>query len=189
MAALAVSARTGAGLDALRDALERVVATVPERAAAGGPACLHVDRAFTIQGAGTVVTGTLWAGEIVRGGELLLLPRGVRVRVRGVQVHDEPRERAPAGQRVAVNLAGVGRREVARGDVLAGLDAPVRATHVIDAALDFGAQREREPDHGVRVAVHHGTREAPARLHRLGGRFWQIRLERALIAARPAIGS
>ncbi len=183
VAALAVSARTGAGLDALRDALERVIETVPERAAAGGPACLHVDRAFTIKGAGTVVTGTLWAGEIVRGGELLLLPRGVRVRVRGVQVHDEPRERAPAGQRVAVNLAGVGRREVARGDVLAGLDAPVRATHVIDAALDFGAQREREPDHGVRVAVLHGTREAPARLHRLGGRFWQIRLERALIAA------
>ncbi|HEU0316010.1 MAG TPA: selenocysteine-specific translation elongation factor, partial [Solirubrobacteraceae bacterium] len=179
VASVAVSVRTGVGLDELRAALAALVETLPPRAAgSGGPAVLHVDRAFTIRGAGTVVTGTLWSGEVARGEELVLLPRGLRVRVRGVQVHDEPRDRAAAGQRVAVNLAGIARRDVARGDVLAGAGAPVRATHVIDAALDFGAQREREPEHGVRVAVHHGTREAPARLHRLGGRFWQIRLER-----------
>ncbi len=183
VAAVAVSARTGVGLDGLRAALAALVETLAPRAAPGGPALLHVDRAFTIKGAGTVVTGTLWAGEIARGEELVLLPRGLRVRVRGVQVHDEPRERAAAGQRVAVNLAGTARRDVARGDVLAGAGAPVRATHVIDAALEFGEHREREPEHGVRVAVHHGTREAPARLHRLGGRFWQIRLERALVVA------
>jgi selenocysteine-specific elongation factor len=181
--AIPVSVRTGAGLDELRAGLERLVAGLPGRPAAAGPAVLHVDRAFTIKGAGTVVTGTLWSGEIVRGGELVLLPRGLRVRVRGVQVHDEPRDRAGAGQRVAVNLAGLAVRDVARGDVLAGVDASARSTHVIDAALEFGEHREREPDHGVRVAVHHGTREAPARLHRLGGRFWQIRLERALVAA------
>ncbi len=184
VASVAVSVRTGVGLDALRAALATLVETLAPRAAgSGGPAVLHVDRAFTIKGAGTVVTGTLWSGEVARGEELVLLPRGLRVRVRGVQVHDEPRERAAAGQRVAVNLAGIARRDVARGDVLAGAGAPVRATHVIDAALDFGEHREREPEHGVRVAVHHGTREAPARLHRLGGRFWQIRLERALIVA------
>ncbi|MGI8800975.1 MAG: selenocysteine-specific translation elongation factor [Solirubrobacteraceae bacterium] len=183
VAAVAVSARTGAGLDALRAVLERVVEELPARAAAAGPACLHVDRSFTIKGAGTVVTGTLWSGEIVPGADLVLLPRGLRLRVRGVEVHDEARERAGAGQRVAVNLAGVAVRDVARGDVLAGVDSPVRATHVIDAALEFGEHREREPEHGVRVSVHHGTREAPARLHRLGGRFWQIRLERVLIAA------
>ncbi len=182
VAAVAVSVRTGAGLDELRAALEEVVDALAPRPASGGPARLHVDRAFTIKGAGTVVTGTLWSGEIVRGGELVLLPRGRRVRARAVQVHDEPRERAAAGQRVAVNLGGVALRDVARGDVLAAVDAGLRTTHMIDAALDFGAHREREPDHGVRVAVHHGTREAPGRLHRLGGRFWQVRLERALIA-------
>jgi selenocysteine-specific elongation factor len=181
--AVAVSVRTGTGLDELRAALARMVAGLPARAGAGGPARLHIDRAFTIRGAGTVVTGTLWSGEVVRGGQLVLLPRGQPVRVRGVQVHDEPRERAQAGQRVAVNLGGVALRDVARGDVLAGPDAPLRVTHVIDAALDFGEHREREPEHGVRASVHHGTREVPARLHRLGGRFWQVRLERALIVA------
>lgn len=183
IAAVVVSARTGDGIEELARALEAVLDGLPVRPRAAEPACLHVDRVFTIRGAGTVATGTLWAGEIVRGGELVLLPRGLRVRVRGVQVHDEPRERAGAGQRVAVNLGGLALRDVARGDVLAGIDAPARGTHIIDAALEFGERREREPAHGTRVAVHHGTRETPARLHRLGGRFWQIRLERALIAA------
>jgi selenocysteine-specific elongation factor len=182
VAAFPVSVRSGEGVEELRAGLEGVVEGLAPRAAAGEAAVLHVDRAFTIKGAGTVVTGTLWSGEIRRGAELVLLARGLRVRVRGVQVHDEPRERAQAGQRVAVNLAGLGVREVARGDVLAGVGAEVRATHVIDAALEFGEHREREPEHGTRVAVHHGTRESAARLHRLGGRFWQIRLERALIA-------
>ena len=72
----------------------------------GGETLLHVDRSFTIRGAGTVVTGTLWSGSVARGDVLALLPRGVAVRVRGVQVHDEPVERAEAGQRVALNLAG-----------------------------------------------------------------------------------
>ena len=73
---------------------------------------------FTIRGAGTVVTGTLWSGTIRRGDELRLLPGARRARVRGVQVHDEPVDAAAAGQRVAVNLTGIGRPEVARGDVL-----------------------------------------------------------------------
>jgi selenocysteine-specific elongation factor len=115
--------------------------------------------------------------------ELVLQPSGRRARARAVQVHDESQARAGAGQRVAVNLAGLALRDVSRGDVLAGVAAGLRPSHVIDAALDFGPRREREPEHGTRVTVHHGTREAPARLHRLGGRFWQIRLERPLIAA------
>ena len=181
--AVAVSARTGAGLDDLRAALGRLVDGLGARPGSGGAVRLHIDRAFTIKGAGTVVTGTLWSGEIVRGMELVLLPRGQRVRARSVQVHDESRASAGAGQRVAVNLGGLALRDVSRGDVLAGPDADLRPSRVIDAALEFGPRREREPDHGTRVTVHHGTREAPARLHRLGGRFWQVRLERPLIAA------
>src|SRR5204862_7564168 len=104
------------------------------------------------------------------------LPARARVRVRGVQVHDEPVERAMAGQRVAVNLAGVERRAVARGDVLAAPGA-VRATTVLDAALDL-----RDADPGARVHVHHGTREAPGRLAALGDGLWQLRVERPLLA-------
>jgi selenocysteine-specific elongation factor len=176
-----VSARTGEGLDELRAALDRVAAEVPGRASVDGPARLHVDRVFTIKGAGTVVTGTLWSGSIAPGDELVMLPAGRAARVRGVQVHDEPTERAPAGQRVAVNLTGVGRDEVARGDVLASRAAGLEPTFRIDAELQFAP--DRRPEHGDRVQVHHGTRETPARLAELGGRFWQLRLEQPLVPA------
>ena len=119
---VAVSARTGAGLDELRAALERACETLASRADTGGPARLHIDRVFTIRGAGTVVTGTLWSGEVGRGDELEVLPQGRHVRVRGVQVHDQSVDRAPAGQRVAVNLIGTAVDELERGDVLVSGD-------------------------------------------------------------------
>ncbi|MEA2317475.1 MAG: selenocysteine-specific elongation factor, partial [Solirubrobacteraceae bacterium] len=86
---VACSARTGAGVDAVAAALQRVAERLPGRAAIAAEPVLHVDRSFTIHGAGTVVTGTLWSGAVARGDTLALLPAGVRVRVRGVQVHDE----------------------------------------------------------------------------------------------------
>ena len=177
-AAIAVSSRTGEGLDQLRGALERVALAVPSRADAGGPARLHIDRVFTIRGAGTVVTGTLWSGSVGRGDELAVLPSGRRVRVRSVQVHDEPIERAAAGQRVAVNLVGVAVAEIERGDVLGAGASDLRPTYLIDAQLEFGGD---EPQHGDRVQIHHGTRESPGRLAWLGGPFWQLRLEQPLV--------
>ncbi len=180
---VAVSARTGAGLDELRAALERAAGAIDSRADSDGTARLHIDRVFTIRGAGTVVTGTLWSGTIRRGDELTVLPSPRRARVRGVQVHDEPVEVAAAGQRVAVNLTGLATDEIDRGDVLVAGDGGVRPSYRIDAELEFDA--DSEPDTGDRVQIHHGTREAPARLTWLGGRFWQIRLEQPLV---PALG-
>ncbi|MGI8712061.1 MAG: selenocysteine-specific translation elongation factor, partial [Solirubrobacteraceae bacterium] len=177
--AIPVSSRTGAGLPDLREALERATRDLPRRVAADRAARLHIDRAFTIRGAGTVVTGTLWSGEIGRGDELALLS-GVggarRVRVRGVQVHDVPVQRAGAGQRVAVNLAGVRVTDVSRGDVLGG-DGAAPGSYRLDAQLELSEETE------ARVQVHHGTRESAARLAWLGGRFWQLRLEQPLVAA------
>ena len=175
---VAVSSRTGEGLEELRATLDRVAAQVRPRSAVSGPPRLHVDRVFTIRGAGTVVTGTLWSGSVARGDELVLLPDALDVRVRAVQVHDAPVERALAGQRVAVNLVGVAVDQVERGAVLAGAAAAPEATYLIDARLEFTG---REPEHGERVQVHHGTRETPARLAWLGGPFWQLRLEQPLI--------
>ncbi|HUE25522.1 MAG TPA: selenocysteine-specific translation elongation factor [Solirubrobacteraceae bacterium] len=176
--AIAVSSRTGDGLEQLRGAIERVAGSAGSRAAAPGPPRLHVDRVFTIRGAGTVVTGTLWSGTVGRGDELVLLPGGRRARVRAVQVHDQPTDRAAAGQRVAVNLVGVAVAEIERGEVLTAAGAELRPTYLIDAMLEFG---DREPEHGDRVQVHHGTRETPARLAWLGGPFWQLRLEQPLV--------
>ncbi len=173
--AVSVCGPTGAGLDALRAALERAAAAAASRAADPRAPRLHIDRVFSIRGAGTVVTGTLWSGEIATGDTLALAPGGRRVRVRGVEVHDASVARARAGQRVAVNLAGVARSDVARGDVLG---TGLAETYRLDAALELADEAE-----AGRVQVHHGTRETPARLTWLGGRFWQLRLEQPLIAA------
>ena len=179
-----VSARTGAGLDELRGALDRAAARLTSRADSDPthghrPARLHVDRVFTIRGAGTVVTGTLWAGAIARGDSVTLLPGGRQARAREVQVHNAIVARAQAGQRVAVNLSGVSTDQVQRGDVLTGSGSGLRETFLLDAELYFSG---RDPEHGDRVQIHHGTRESPARLAWLGGRFWQVRLEQPLIA-------
>jgi selenocysteine-specific elongation factor len=177
---VAVSARTSEGLDELRAALDRAARTVNSRAEDSGLARLHVDRAFTIRGAGTVVTGTLWSGQVGRGDEVVLLPDERRARVRGVQVHDQPFDVAAAGQRVALNLTGVSVDDVHRGDVVVAGASDLRPGYLLDAQLEFSG---REPEHGDRVQIHHGTRESPARVAWLGGRFWQIRLEHPAVAA------
>jgi selenocysteine-specific elongation factor len=176
---VACSARTGVGIEDVRAALARVAARIGGRGGAGeGPPVLHVDRSFTVRGAGTVVTGTLWQGSVGAGDRVRLLPAGDRVRVRGVQVHDTPVERAGAGQRVAINLAGVGVDEVGRGDVVAGEESDLRPAWILDAGLDLGGA---EPP--ARVQIHHGTRETPARIVARGDGRWQLRCEQPLIAS------
>ena len=121
---VAVSAKTGAGLDELRAALARAADGVDAATPADCAARLYVDRVFTLRGIGTVVTGTLWSGSIGEGDELRARAgAAATVRVRSVQVHDRPVARAEAGQRVAVSLPGVERDEVRRGDALVAPDA------------------------------------------------------------------
>jgi len=173
---VATSARTGDGLDELRAALAKVAAGVA-RHDANGPARLHVDRVFTLRGIGTVATGTLWSGRIGEGDELRVEPRGRAVRVRSVQVHDRPVERAEAGQRVAVSLPGVERQELRRGDVLL-TPGTARPSFRLDVVL------EPLGDIPPRVMLHHGTAETAARVARPGDRFAQLRLSRPVVAAR-----
>jgi selenocysteine-specific elongation factor len=182
---VAVSARTGEGVEELRAALGQAAgAAAAERdPAIDGPAVLHIDRSFTLRGVGTVVTGTLWSGAIAPGDRLELLPRGTPVRVRSVQVHDAPVESATAGQRVALNLAGVERSEVARGDVVASPGGGPRPSYRLD--VDLRLEPWARPVAGRRVQVHHGTRDTPARIIDLdGGSLAQLRLSAPLIA-RP----
>jgi selenocysteine-specific elongation factor len=173
------SVRAGAGVDDVAQALECAAGRVRPRAAVNGAPVLHVDRVFTIAGAGTVVTGTLWSGRVGRGDRLTLLPQERAVRVRGVQVHDRAVATAAAGQRVAINLTGLERRAVRPGDVLVGASAPARPTYRVTARLTVHAPlADRE-----RVQLHHGTRDTPARAVRLSEGLWQLRVERPLIAA------
>ena len=175
---VATSAKTGQGLDELRLALAEAADRV-ERERADGPTRLFVDRAFTLHGIGTVVTGTLWSGSIGEGDALRAEPPGLDVRVRSVQVHDLAVERAEAGQRVAVALPGVERRDLRRGDALV---APrgYPTSYRLDVALD-----ELEPiADGQRLHVHHGTAEHYARVVRAGERWAQLRLASPVVAAR-----
>ncbi len=169
--AVCVSGTTGAGLDQLRTALGSLVAELP------GPDIkadvrLWVDRAFTIRGAGTVVTGTLAAGTIHVGDELELAPGGRRVSVRGLQSLGVPVESAPAVARVAVNLRGLPREAVRRGDALLTPGAWL-ATRTLDVRLSAAARSASMsewvagelPEH---VVLHVGTAAVPARVRALG---------------------
>ncbi len=159
---LAISARTGIGLEELKAALKLVAWQVPARSA-GMIARLPVDRAFTMRGFGAVVTGTLVAGEINEGDEMELLPAGTRVRVRGLQVHGSEVSRANAGQRVAVNLGGIEAAQVERGMVLAPVGR-LRSTQIIDVQLDVLERAPRPLRSRMRVRVHLGAAEVLARL-------------------------
>jgi selenocysteine-specific elongation factor len=115
---VAVSSVTGSGLDDLKHALVKAAAEVPARDSSA-LAQLPIDRVFTMKGFGLVVTGTLVSGTIRKEDELEVFPTGKRVRVRGIQVHGQAAEQAVAGQRTALNLAGVSTQELTRGMVLA----------------------------------------------------------------------
>jgi selenocysteine-specific elongation factor len=172
---VAVSAKTGEGLDELRAALARAAENI-ERREGFAATRLWIDRAFTIHGIGTVVTGTLWSGSIAGGDLLRLEPVGRFLRVRTVQVHDQPVERAEAGQRVALNLAGIERGALRRGDVLVQ-PGHFPVSYRLDVVLD-----ELEPVPPA-VKIHLGTADAAARVIR-AGRFAQLRLEAPVVAAR-----
>src|SRR2546430_7349654 len=151
---VAVSAKTGAGLDQLRAALARAAESVerPERFAATR---LWIDRAFSLRGVGTVVTGTLWSGSIAASDLLRLEPNGRTVRVRSVQVHDRPVEEAQAGQRVAVNLPAIERGDLRRGDALVE-PGHYPVSYRLDVVLE-----ELEPVPSA-VKVHLGTADVAA---------------------------
>jgi selenocysteine-specific elongation factor len=172
---VAVSAKTGAGLHELKAALARAAGAV-ERRERFAPTRLWIDRACSLRGIGTVVTGTLWSGSIAAGDLVRLEPRGRAIRVRSVQVHDRPVEKAQAGQRVAVNLPSIERDELRRGDALVA-PGHYPVSYRLDVVLD-----ELEPVPAA-VKVHLGTADVPARVVR-SGRFAQLRLEEPVVAAR-----
>ena len=173
-----VSAKTGEGLDELRAALT-AVAEHKEHSALLAAIRYYVDRAFTLQGIGTVVTGTLWSGTVAEGDELRAEPAGIDVRVRSVQVHDEPVGRAEAGQRVALAVPGIERTALRRGDALVE-PGSYPLSYRLDVELE---ELVPIPDH-ARVQVHHGTTETAARLVRVGDRFAQLRLAVPVVSAR-----
>ncbi|WP_433292926.1 selenocysteine-specific translation elongation factor [Actinoplanes sp. CA-030573] len=169
---VAVSGRTGAGLDQLREAIDRLVASLPAPAV-DAPVRLWIDRAFTIKGAGTVVTGTLGAGRIRVGDELQL--GDDLVRVRGLQSLGDTADRVTAVARVAVNLRGVDRDRAGRGDALL-TPGRFRNAGLIDVRV------HGDPAAGLpaRLTLHLGSAAVPVRVRPLGPDTARLRLGRPL---------
>ncbi len=163
---VAVSAATGAGLDELRAELAKLAATVPDKDASQYFR-LPIDRAFAMRGFGTVVTGTLVSGVVRVDQEVELHPARKRVRVRGIQVHGADVQEAMAGQRTALNIAGVDVAELARGMVLAEAGR-FHVTRHIDCAFDL-LQSAKPLKHRAPVHFHAGTAEVEAEIRRLNG--------------------
>ncbi|MCZ6681185.1 MAG: selenocysteine-specific translation elongation factor [Candidatus Poribacteria bacterium] len=153
-----VSALTGEGLDGLKQMIvERVDAVVKAERRDGIPR-LYVDRVFTMTGFGAVVTGTLIGGSIHRGQRLAILPQGREVRVRGAQVHNESAERAESGQRTALNLSGVTKAEIERGNVLCPIGFS-KTTDNIDVSINVLSSFPRMLEHWTRLRFYLGTSE------------------------------
>ncbi|HET6312088.1 MAG TPA: SelB C-terminal domain-containing protein, partial [Candidatus Nitrosotalea sp.] len=165
------------------------LAAAPSRSDIGRPR-LPIDRAFTMSGFGTVVTGTLVDGSLNLGEELLVVPSGRTVRVRGLQQHNRKVETAAPGSRVAANLTGVEKHQLARGDVLAR-PKTLESTRRVDATVRVLASASQSLRHSTELLLHTGTSEVGCRVIVLesdeiaaGDQGWvQLYLERPIAAA------
>jgi len=182
-----VSARSGDGLDELKAALLSLANQTSARSHAG-LFRLPIDRVFTLKGFGTVVTGTLTNGKVEVGEELVVLPAGKKTRVRGLQVHGDQVGIAVAGQRTAMNLAGVLVEELTRGDVLVR-EGTLRETRLADVAIQLLADTSLKYD--ARVRVHAASAEVLGRvkftdgeLGKGGATVAQIRFESPVVLGR-----
>jgi selenocysteine-specific elongation factor len=161
-----VSARKRQGLTELMATLEQILAETPPRPDLGRPR-LPIDRVFTMQGFGTVVTGTLLDGRLRVGDEVEILPHGLRARIRGLQTHKQKLETAVPGSRVAINLAGVTIDDLARGDVLTrpGLFKP---TMMVDVQIELTPDAPKPLRHNAALDFFTGASEIPAHVRLLG---------------------
>lgn len=182
-----VSGKTGMGLERLKEVIDEIAQNISPRKDKA-PFRLPVDRVFTMSGAGTVVTGTLWSGEIHPDDKAHVYPADKEARVRSVQVHGSKEGTAVAGQRVALNLVGLEKDDIERGDVVL---APgfLTPSFMLDGQFKLLESAPKELKNRTRVRVHHGTSEVLGRivltdrevLKSGDTAFVQLRLEQAVI--------
>lgn len=186
-AIISVSSSTGQNIPMLVQELDRLAKEV-EPKSPNGILRLPIDRVFTMKGFGTVITGTLLSGTISQDQDVLILPKGLKTKVRGLQSHNQKVQRAVAGQRVAVNLQSVEKQEISRGDTVVsmGFLAPTTA---LDASLYILPHANRSLKTGTRIRFYNTTQEAIGRVMLIGSDelapgqegFIQLRLESPVI--------
>jgi len=159
---VSVSARSGNGIDNLKAALYRLAKAV-EQKKLDGAFRLPVDRAFSVAGFGTVVTGTLLNGQVQLGDEIELIPSGICAKIRGIQAHGKKIETGFAGQRLALNLQGVDNHQAQRGDVAAPR-GQYHSTRVVDVTINYLASAPHPLKHRGTVRLHSATYEVSAQV-------------------------
>jgi selenocysteine-specific elongation factor len=183
-----VSSETGKGMEELVKTLDSLTQNMPERSP-GIFFRLPVDRIFTMRGFGTVITGTTISGHIEVGDEVTIYPNGAKAKVRGIQVHHQDVPSVNAGLRTAINLQGIEKEAIVRGDVVAEKDS-LKPTATVDTVLEYLSSIPKKMKNRSRVRFHCGTAEIIAILVLLDrdelspgdSCFAQIRLERPTVA-------
>ena len=185
-----VSSVTGEGIQLLLNTIDKLLENTSEKPASGQMR-LPVDRVFSVTGFGTVVTGTMVSGEVAVGEEVEIMPSNIITRVRGLQVHGQKVERARAGQRVAVNLAGVEVDQINRGNVVCSVKS-LTPSYRLDTKLHLLESAEKPLKHRARVRLHIGTDEILGRVILLDREellpgddaYVQFQLEDTVVAAK-----
>ncbi len=160
---LGVSAVSGAGMDALRTMLVEEATRQAERQSAGQHFRYAIDRTFSVAGSGTVVTGTVFNGTVKPGDKLMISPAGLEVRVRSVQIHGKPAQRAGAGERCALNLTGADLDSARRGNWVLAAEIH-RPTQRIDARMKVLESESHALEHWTPVHLHLATSDVTARV-------------------------
>ncbi len=182
-----VSSKTGENMPQLVQELAKLAREVTPKSS-NGILRLPIDRVFTMKGFGTVITGTLHSGSISQDQEVEILPRGIKTKVRGLQSHGKAAQRALAGQRTAVNLQGVEKDQLSRGDTIVNKGF-FTATRNLDASLKLLAGSARTLKNGTRIRFYNTTQEAIGRVMLVGEQelqpgsegYVQFRLESPVI--------
>lgn len=185
-----VSAKTGSGLNELTSTLEQILANTPVKADYGRPR-LPIDRVFSLSGFGTVVTGTLLDGTFSVGDEIISLPAGIKGRIRGIQNFNQKQQQARPGTRTALNLSGIDKSQMARGDVIAW-PGSYKPTTLIDVHFRYLTGLSSDLMHGTQVRLFIGASETLAQARLLGleslkpGQegFLQLKLAHPVVAVR-----
>lgn len=159
---VSVSSHTQEGFDTLITTIDTMAEEVTSKSIASSGR-MPIDRVFTLQGFGTIVTGTLMEGQIKEGESLFLYPSMAEVKIRSIQVHSMQAETAYAGQRVALNVTGIKKSDINRGDILAHGDS-MAITSMLDVKLSLLAHSHRELKNWTRLRLYHGTKEILCRL-------------------------
>ena len=185
-----VDSISGYGIDKLINKIDDISNVIGSKKE-DSPSRLNIDRVFSVKGFGTVITGTLLEGKIKIDDELQIYPKGIKAKIRGIQVHGENVEVTYAGQRTAINISNVKVEEIERGDVLADINS-LEESKMLDVKISLVKHTNKELKHWDRLKLYHGTKEILCRAVPLDkdyiknneSAYVQLRLEEGIVAKK-----